>query len=112
MKNKEMKYVKLWESFNESERLGDKTWFVTQSIDFDRVDYDVNTIKNALIEYTPVNSEDITIENDRGWENQPEVVVFSYKTSIEDERQDIYEIEAILADILNINTCIIKEKDW
>ena len=77
-----------------------KTLYVEYSSYFDSNNYDEEKIMSAL---KSIGAKNIRLENDRGWSNQPEVVVFN---------GDKNKAEEALNEAFDTDYIRVREKDW
>ena len=84
--------------------IDDVTYYVAYSSYFDNNKYDIVKMKNSL---KSIGATNIHTENDRGWSNQPEVVVFDFKGDGTD-----YEPTKALQKAFNTDWILVRVKDW
>jgi hypothetical protein len=80
------------------------TYYVAYSSYFDSNKYDIEKMTKAL---ESIGATDIHTENDRGWSNQPEVVVFKYAGDGTD-----YEPTKAIQKAFDTDWIIVRVKDW
>ena len=81
-----------------------KTFFVQWSSWFDTHKYDTKSIMTAI---RLGGGKNIRLENQWGWSNQPEVVVFQWKTP-----DDFEQIKHNLTEVVGTEWLILQKKDW
>lgn len=79
------------------------TYYVKWSMYFDTHEYDVKKINSALNE---VGATNIHLENQFGWSNMPQVVVFQY------DRTSIEKVENALQSAFKSDYIDVAKKDW
>jgi hypothetical protein len=80
------------------------TYYVANSSYFDSNKYDIEKMTKAL---KSIGATDIHTENDRGWSNQPEVVVFKFAGDGTD-----YEPTKAIQKAFDTDYIIVRVKDW
>jgi hypothetical protein len=80
------------------------TYYVAYSSYFDSNKYDIEKMTKAL---KSIGATDIHTENDRGWSNQPEVVVFKFAGDGTD-----YEPTKAIQKAFDTDYVIVRVKDW
>jgi len=80
-----------------------KTYYVKWSMYFDTHEYDVVKINSALNE---VGATNIHLENQFGWSNMPQVVVFQYDSA------SIQKVEDALESAFKSDWVAVAQKDW
>lgn len=91
----------------ENQLNNNEEYYVKWSSWFDAHDYNINLISSTI---KSMGIENVHTENQFGWSNQPEVIVFTPDN--ESEFMNVNKIKKSLQKALNTEWIIINKKDW